>query len=81
LVSISEVFNLDTLGGNVVQTRIRAAAGHPGGFIIVAETTRTPGGLGSPTDSSMMNLHVESTQSGSDVIAFPPPRMPPGEGQ
>ncbi len=81
LVSISEVFNRETLGGELVQTRIRAAPGHPGGFMVVAETTRTTGGPGSPTSSSMVNLHVEGTQSGSDVIVFPTPRMPSGAGR
>lgn len=81
LASISRAFTRDTLGSDFVQTRIRAAAAHPGGFMVVAETTRTAGGPGSPTRSSMMNLQVEGTQSGSDVIVFPTPRMPSGAGQ
>lgn len=78
LASISPVFNRDTLGGEFVQTRIHAAAGHPGGFMVVAETVRTASGAGSPASSSMVNLQVEGTQFGSDVITLPPPQLQSG---
>ncbi len=78
LASISPVFQRDALGGEFVHTRIRAAAGHPGGFMVVAETVRTASGAGAPASSSMVNLQVEGTQFGSDVITLPMPRMPSG---
>lgn len=81
LATISRVFTRDSLGGTFAQTQIRAVAGHPGGFMVVAETVRSASGAGSPTSSSMVNLQVEAAQTGSDVINFPPPRTPSGVDQ
>jgi hypothetical protein len=77
LASISPAFTRDTLGGEFVQTRIRAA-GPPGGFMVVAETVRTASATGAPANSSMVNLQIEGTQSRSDVIVLPTPRAQPG---
>ena len=70
LGSIDPVFNRDSLGGQLVQTRMRTVSGD-GGFLVVAQTLRTPSGPGAQTTSSLVNVHVERAQSTGDVIRIP----------
>jgi len=55
----------------VAQTRIRTKLGSSGGFLVLARTAITASGIASPATSSMANVHVEGTQSTSDVIRVP----------
>jgi len=71
LASISPIFNRDSLGGAFAQTRISSGGGQPGGFMVVAQTARTGSAPGAAATSSMVNLHVEGTQSTGDVIRIP----------
>ena len=74
LTDINELFSRDTLGGEFVQTRIRALSGG-GGFLVVAQATHGAGGAAS---SSMTNLFAEGVQSTGSVIRVPLQNVQPG---
>jgi hypothetical protein len=71
LPGISDIFNAGTLGGVVAQTRMRSAAGTPGGVLAVIEETHndTENTL---TARSAQNGHMVGELNVMDLITIPP---------
>jgi hypothetical protein len=79
LTDINPIFSASNVGGNILQTRMRSAAGTPGGVAAVIEDTHIqcpPGGgcVGQPTllSRSAQNAHTTfEDQPGADIITIP----------
>jgi len=70
LDDINPIFDVNAVGGNVLQTRIRAAAGTPRGIMAVVEETVSAPGLGRARVAH--NPHNSfADQSGQDLIVIP----------
>lgn len=70
LADVNPVFQRDVLGGNWVQTRVRAEASTPRGFMLVQQTARQT--ALPPTYSATATIpQHEGVQSGSDVVVLP----------
>lgn len=70
LPGISDVFNASTIGGTVLQTRMRSAAGTPGGVLAVIEETHNDF-VNLLTARSAQNGHTIGDQLGPDIITIP----------
>jgi hypothetical protein len=70
LPGISDIFNAGTLGGVVAQTRMRSAAGTPGGVLSVVEETHNDT-EDSLTARSAQNGHMIGEQNVMDLITIP----------
>ena len=75
LPGISDIFNAGTLGGVVAQTRMRSAAGTPGGVLAVIEETHNYND-NSLTARSAQNGHMIGELNVMDLIT-----IPEGQGQ
>ncbi len=70
LSDINPIFQRDSLGGDLVQTRIRPAGGTPGGVMVVQQTVRESARPALMAATAAVP-HQEAVLPGQDVIVLP----------
>jgi hypothetical protein len=70
-----QIFTRSTLGTDYAEARLRPAAGS-GGFMVVAQTTRSTGGASPIASAAAVSLHHRGSADASDLIMLPESRSP-----